>query len=52
MMTDKIRTLEENKQETEKQLRQLCESNRELDNDVKRLEQKLEIYGELFTKVS
>ena len=49
-MTDTIRNLEESKADTEKSLRILIENNRELDDDVKRLEQKLEIYSELFGK--
>lgn len=51
-MADTIRTLERAKFEFEQSVHELSETNKDLNNDVKRLEQKLEIYGELFDKDS
>ena len=51
-MADTIRTLERSKFEFEQSVRELSDTNKDLNNDVKRLEQKLEIYTELFDKDS
>ena len=47
-LSDKIQTLEESNRNFQLNIRDLTDTNIELRNDVKRLEQKLEIYGELF----
>ena len=47
-LSDKIKTLEESNRNFQLNIRDLTDTNIELRNDVKRLEQKLEIYGELF----
>ncbi|XP_065652061.1 girdin isoform X2 [Hydra vulgaris] len=47
-MADTICQLEERNQRIEKEMQQLNISNHDLQNDVKRLEQKLEIYSDLF----
>ena len=51
-MADTIRNLERSKFEFEQSVRELSDTNKDLNNDVKRLEQKLEIYTELFDKDS
>ena len=51
-MADTIRTIERSKFEFEQSVRELSDTNKDLNNDVKRLEQKLEIYTELFDKDS
>ena len=43
-MADTIRTLERSKFEFEQSVRELSDTNKDLNNDVKRLEKKLEIY--------
>lgn len=51
-MADTIAKLEESKSDFERSIHQLSDKNKDLNDDVKRLEEKLEIYGHLFGKDS